>query len=269
LYFGASKKKYGMQLQECITSLQTTKNNKMKIFKTCLLTLTVLFSAAMLRAQTADDIIGKYLDAIGGKEKLKGITSVKMENSLQIMGNEAPGTVTVLNGKGYRNESDFGGQKIIQVVTDNGGWMINPMMGSSDPQSLPDDQYKSGLSQIYILPLLDYKSRGDKAELLGQEKVGNVNAYKIKLTDKNNMATTFYFDPTTYYIIQQVRSGEMMGQQVDVTTTFSDYKKLDYGWVVPQSLDINMGGQFSMTAKVKNIEVNKEVDPKIFDKPAK
>lgn len=262
-------KKYGMQLQECITSLQTTKNNKMKIFKTCLLTLTVLFSAAMLRAQTADDIIGKYLDAIGGKEKLKGITSVKMENSLQIMGNEAPGTVTVLNGKGYRNESDFGGQKIIQVVTDNGGWMINPMMGSSDPQSLPDDQYKSGLSQIYILPLLDYKSRGDKAELLGQEKVGNVNAYKIKLTDKNNMATTFYFDPTTYYIIQQVRSGEMMGQQVDVTTTFSDYKKLDYGWVVPQSLDINMGGQFSMTAKVKNIEVNKEVDPKIFDKPAK
>jgi hypothetical protein len=104
---------------------------------------------------------------------------------------------------------------------------------------------------------------------LGQEKVGNVNAYKIKLTDKNNMATTFYFDPTTYYIIQQVRSGEMMGQQVDVTTTFSDYKKLDYGWVVPQSLDINMGGQFSMTAKVKNIEVNKEVDPKIFDKPAK
>ena len=61
----------------------------------------------------------------------------------------------------------------------------------------------------------------------------------------------------------------MMGQQMDVTATYSDYKKTDYGWVVPQNVEINMGGQFSMTLKLKNVEVNKDVDPKIFDMPAK
>lgn len=241
----------------------------MKNLKLGLIAIAALFSATAIHAQTADEIVAKYVDAIGGKEKLKAINSVRMENTLNIMGNEAPNTTTILNGKGYRNESEFNGAKIIQVITDKGGWMVNPMAGATDPQALPDDQVKAGKSQIFVVPLLDYSTKGAKAELLGQEKVGTVNAYKVKITDADNVPTTYYFDPTTYYLLQITRSSEMMGQQMDVTATYSDYKKTDYGWVVPQNVEINMGGQFSMTLKLKNVEVNKDVDPKIFDMPAK
>lgn len=241
----------------------------MKNLKIGLLAVAALLSATAMYAQSADDIIAKYVDAIGGKDKLKAINSVYMENTLNIMGNEAPNTTTILNGKGYRNESEFNGAKIIQVITDKSGWMINPMAGANEPQALPDDQVKAGQSQIFAVPLLDYASKGGKAELLGQEKVGSVNAYKIKVTDAGNVATTYYFDPSTYYLVQVVRSSEMMGQQVDVTATYSDYKKTDYGWAVPQNVEINMGGQFSMTLKLKSVEVNKAVDPKIFEMPSK
>lgn len=241
----------------------------MKNLKVCLLAVTSLFSAAAIHAQGADDIIAKYIDAIGGKEKLQAITSVYMENTLQVMGNEAPNTTTILNGKGYRNESEFNGQKIISVYTDKGGWTVNPMAGVTEPQAIPDEQAKAGQSQIYAVPLLNYAARGSKAELLGQEKIGEVNAFKVKIADADGKGATFYFDPSNYYLIQTVSSSEMMGQQVDITITTSDYKKTDYGWVVPQNMEINMGGQFSMTLKLKNIEVNKEVDPKIFDMPAK
>ncbi len=241
----------------------------MKRLQIGLLALTALFTASVVHAQTADDIIAKHLDAVGGKEKLKGITSVQMQNTMEVMGNEAPSTIVIANGKGYRSESDFNGQKIIQVVTDKGGWMVNPMAGIADPQALPEDQIKSGQEQIYAVPLLDYADRGGKAELLGQEKVGDVNAYKVKVTDKNNVATTYYFDPATYYLIQQVRSAEMMGQQMDMTTTYSDFKNTDYGWVVPMTMKLDMGGQFSMNMKVNSVDVNKDVDPKLFDMPAK
>jgi hypothetical protein len=241
----------------------------MKNLKVGLLAIAALFSVTAIYAQTADEIVAKYVDAIGGKEKLKAINSVRMENTLNIMGNEAPNTTTVLNGKGYRNESEFNGAKIIQVITDKSGWMVNPMAGATDPQALPDEQVKAGKSQIYVVPLLDYSAKGAKAELLGQEKVGTVNAYKVKITDADNVATTYYFDPATYYLLQITRSSEMMGQQMDVTATYSDYKKTDFGWVVPQNVEINMGGQFSMTLKLKNVEVNKDVDPKIFDMPGK
>lgn len=245
----------------------------MKKLKISLLALTALLSAATMHAQTAsvnaDDVIAKHLEAIGGKEKLQGISSVRMESTLEVMGNEAPNTTTIVNGKGYRSESDFNGQKIIQVYTDKGGWMVNPMAGATDPQAIPEEQAKAAKGQIYAVPLLDYAARGGKAEYLGQEKVGEVNAYKIKITDADGTATTFYFDPSTYYIIQAVRSSEMMGQQVDVTVTNSDFKKTDYGWVVPQTIAMDMGGQFSMTLKLKDIAINQEVDPKIFDMPAK
>lgn len=245
----------------------------MKKLKISLLALTALLSAATMHAQTAsvnaDDIIAKHLEAIGGKEKLQGISSVRMESTLEVMGNEAPNTTTIVNGKGYRSESDFNGQKIIQVYTDKGGWMVNPMAGATDPQAIPEEQAKAAKGQIYAVPLLDYAARGGKAEYLGQEKVGEVNAYKIKITDADGGATTFYFDPSTYYIIQAVRSSEMMGQQVDVTVTNSDFKKTDYGWVVPQTIAMDMGGQFSMTLKLKDIAINQEVDPKIFDMPTK
>lgn len=235
----------------------------MKLLKRSLLSLS-LFAAVAAQAQTADEIIAKHIDAVGGKEKLSGITSVKYTNTNTIMGNEGPSTIVVLNGKGYRSDAEAMGSKMTQVVTDKGGWMINPFMGSSDPQALPEEAYKQMQEQIYVEPFLDYGARGGKAELLGQEKVGNANAYKVKLTNNNGVATTYYIDPATYYIVQTVKSGEMMGQQIEITTTYSDFKKTDYGWVVPQAVDINMG-QFAVQSKVKSVEVNTPVDAAIFE----
>jgi hypothetical protein len=236
----------------------------MKIMKLFLFSLAILFSTKAINAQSADEIIAKHIEAIGGKEKLSGINSIRMENSINVMGNDAPGTTIVLNGKGYRNESEFNGQKIIQVYTDKGGWAVNPFAGGAEPEAMPENQYKAGLGQLYIVPLLNYAARGDKAELLGQEKLGNVNAYKLKLTTSDNISTTYYFNPSTYYILQTKRSAEMMGQQVEVTATYSDYKKTDYGWLTPYTMDISFGEQFSMTAKVNKLEVNAPVDAAIF-----
>jgi hypothetical protein len=147
--------------------------------------------------------------------------------------------------------------------------MINPMSGATDPTPMPVDQLKSYKEQLYIGgPLYNYAANGYKAELAGQEKVGSVNAYKIKLTSKDSVETFFYIDPTTYYLIKETRHGNAMGQDVEITVTMSNYKKTDIGFSLPNSIDMDFG-QFQMSTTVKKIEVNKPVDPKIFDMPAK
>jgi hypothetical protein len=236
--------------------------------KRLLLSLTTLLSVAMVNAQSADEIVSKHLDAIGGKDKLSQVTSVYMENGMEVMGNEASSKTTILVGKGYKSESDFNGQQIINVVTDKGGWGINPFGGSGEPTAIPEEQFKAGVDQIYLDPFLNYAARGAKVELLGKEKVGTIDAYKLKFTNKNNSETTYYIDPATYYIAQAVRKGNAMGQDVVITVGYSDYKKTDFGVYLPYITNVDMG-QFAMKLNTRKVEVNKAVDPSIFDMPKK
>ena len=171
----------------------------------------------------------------------------------------------MLNGKGFRNESEFNDQKLIRVYTDKGGWAVNSFAGTSDPQALPDDQYKAGEDQIYIEPFYQYAERGAKAELVGQEKVGDVNVFKVKLTNKDGAASVYYFDPTSFQIIQVVTPVEMQGQSMEIKNSLSDFKKTDFGIVIPNTIVVDIGDQFTMTSRLTKVEVNPTVDPSIFE----
>src|SRR5205085_10862401 len=105
----------------------------MKVLKHGLLLLTTLVFLASVHAQTADDVINKHINAMGGKDKLSKLKSIHMDMSMQMMGNDVPSSITIVEGKGFKSESEVQGQKIIQVVTNTGGWMINPMMGGTSP----------------------------------------------------------------------------------------------------------------------------------------
>jgi hypothetical protein len=59
----------------------------------------------------------------------------------------------------------------------------------------------------------------------------------------------------------------MQGQDVEVTTSFSDYRKADVGYVVPYAMNVDFGGSFSLAIAVKKVEINKTIDPAIFAMP--
>jgi len=224
-----------------------------------------LFVAGSMKAQTADEIVSKHLDAIGGKDKLKSITSVNIDLSMQVMGNDAPSSTTLLVGKGYRSETDFNGQKMVQVVTDKGGWAINPMGGGTDPQPMPEDMVKQQRNQLNFSPFVGYPDNGSKIELAGKDKVGTVDAYKLNLTDKDSVSTTYFIDPNTYYIVKMSKKAQAMGQEMELTATYSDFKKTDFGVTIPYTTELDFGGQFQMTSNVKKVEFNKPVDPAVFE----
>ena len=233
----------------------------MKKMKFLLLALAAIATSS-LYAQTADEVINKHIEAIGGKEKLGQVKSVYMENSVDVMGSTAPQKEYLVDGKAYKAEVEFNGANIISVFTDKGGWTINPMMGGTDAQAMPDELYKAGKSQIYFGGgLVNYAAKGYKAELVGKEG----DAFKIKLSDGGT--ETFYFiDSKTYLLTKSVIKSEMMGQSVDVTTTYSDHKKTDFGVTLAYSKNIDMG-MLQLSQKTNKLEINKEIDMKIFDMP--
>jgi len=235
--------------------------------KTCFFTLIALLSFTISNAQTTDEIIAKHIDAIGGKDKLSQINSVYMESTTSVMGTDAATKTYIINGKGYRSESDFNGQSLVQVVTDKGGWEINPFTGATSATAMPDEVYQPRANEIDAVdPLVNYAADSGKVELAGQEQTGDVNAYKLKYTNKYNKETVYYLDPATWYIIKTTSTANVMGQEATVTTTLSNYQKTDFGVAMPYALNVDMG-QFALAVTVQKVEINKTIDPAIFDMP--
>lgn len=234
----------------------------MKKIIPCILIASAFFSTVSVKAQTADEIVNKYIDALGGKDVVSKVTSIYMEGTTQMMGAENPTTITILDGKGYKSETDFNGQKIIQCYTDKSGWTVNPM-GGGNAEPMPDEAYKAAKGQINIGgPLYDYAAKGSTVTLLGKEG----KTYKLKVVTKEKVESTFFIDAATYYVSKVVAQGNMGGQPVEITLSFADYKKTDIGFSVPFTTNIDLG-QFQLSTTYKKVEVNKTIDPAIFNIP--
>lgn len=240
----------------------------MKILKTLLLGTTVLTTIAA-KAQTAAEIVDKYVSALGGKDKITAIKTLYTESNIQIMGNDAPSTTYIVNGKGFKNEMDINGQKIVQCITTNSGWSINPFQGQMVAEPLPAEAIRKGKTQLDIGgPLFNYAAKGNKVELIGKEDVNNIkNAYKLKVTTPDTVTITYFIDPSTYYLVKTVSNVSAQGEDVEISTVYSDYKKTDYGFTVPYSTELTLPQGFTLVMNTKKVEINKDIDPKIFDMP--
>ena len=100
----------------------------------------LVFTGFAVKAQTADEVIDKYIAAIGGKEKWKQIKSIKVEGQVEVQGLEIPFVVQSVNSKGTRMDAEFQGSKFIDITTPAAGWSQNPMAGKATLQPLTADE---------------------------------------------------------------------------------------------------------------------------------
>ncbi|HVB02238.1 MAG TPA: hypothetical protein VNE41_00830 [Chitinophagaceae bacterium] len=239
----------------------------MKLLVSVGIILPFIFLARDTKAQSADSIVNNYVNAIGGKDSISKINTIYQEASVSVMGTQAPDTIYIANGVGYKNIIGINGQEIIQCYNDSSGWTINPMGGSGDPTPVSQQAYNDSKNEMNVGgALYNYASKGYTVQLQGMEMVDSVNAYKLLLTEQDSIQVTYYIDPHTFYILKMIGQGEMQGSQVQVTVNYSDYRKTDSGIVMPYQYDIVLGN-FDLAYTINTIKFNMPMDPSIFAMP--
>jgi hypothetical protein len=214
-----------------------------------------------IRAHTVDDIINRYAEARGGKEKLRAITSLYMEGSRRMMGHEVMVKVTSVQGKLFRNDFEFRGLTGYTIVTPATGWSFIPMR-SQNVEIIPGNILKGMQPEMDIAgALIDYAAKGSKAELAGKETIDGREAYKIKLTLSTGNEITYYVDTRDYLLIQikQMRSAiDGSTMEKEVITNYADYQPVD-GIMFPHTITNPGEGPVAGHTTMHKIEVNKPV----------
>ena len=230
-----------------------------------LMSLAFLTSA---KAQTVDDIINKNIEAIGGREVLAKITSATFQGTFNVLGEDSPYMAIIVIGKGFKAVTSFNGVGTVQCVTDTGGWTIIPAMGLTSPQAIPADQLKLMKAHLYIGgPLVDYKDKGYSAELAEREDVAGQSNYKVHLFDNEGTDAVYYINPQTYLVSKVEAKGKVVGQDVTITSTFSDYRKTDIGYTMAYTVADTIATQPFQSITYTAVEFNKDIDPKTFEMP--
>jgi hypothetical protein len=216
--------------------------------------------AQFAQAQTADDVVNKYLTAMGGKEKLNALKTVKMEGSLSVMGNDVAIIMTKKHLVGMRMDISVMGTENYQVVTPAKGIVFMPVQGMSEPTEMPAEQLKSALNQLDIQgSLVDYKEKGSTIELVGKEKVDGEDCSNLKVTFKSGLVTNFFISDKTGFIVKTTGKRVMNGEEMEVSNSYSNYKQNADGYWFPYTSTSTQG-----TTDFSKIETNVAVDDNIF-----
>lgn len=242
----------------------------MKTNKLMAAAVALLVSASAL-AQTADEVVTKHIAARGGADKLKGIQTLVMENSMSVQGMEIPMTQTIVAGKGFRQEMSIMGNQMITVMEGDKGWMIRPamMQGTGEPEDLPADALKGqGSSLDPAGALFNYQEKGSKVELVGTEKVNGKDAHHLKVTSKDGSVSEHWIDTASFLETKVKRTVNQGGQEIVSEITFSDFKDVD-GIKFPYTMETENPMAGAMTITTNKVVVNGKVDDNIFKKPAK
>ncbi|MET0634924.1 MAG: hypothetical protein ABWZ25_02785 [Chitinophagaceae bacterium] len=231
-----------------------------------LLALTSVFLSA--RSQSVNDIMQKYITAVGGVSNADKIKTLKMTASIAVQGMEFPLTQEIISDRAVKTNVEVMGTAVVMSYKDGKGWKINQFAGAPAPTLMDSVEIAGQRAQTSVIsPLFDSKKNGDKLELVGEETVDGAKAWKIKSTDKYGQVVNYYINEANNDLIRSTMTKNINGTNMEEETTYEDYRNVD-GVRLPFTLTNKVGGAVTQLIKVDKYEFNVPVDEKIFDMPS-
>lgn len=221
---------------------------------------------AAAAAPTADDILEKYVQALGGRAAFEKINSRVTKGSYEIVGTPVKGeqevyskapnmatTTTTLPGLGVIKDG-YDGQA---------GWAQDPAEGLRE---LKGAEHAAAKFDAEFNKEIRYKQLLRQLEVRGSEKVGGREAHVVVGTAEGVGPVKMYFDKQTGLLsrFDTVREGSRGKEAFEVY--FEDYREVD-GVRIPfgqrwQTSD------FTAVVKLTSVKHNEAIEDAKFKKPS-
>ena len=221
-------------------------------------------------AQTLDEIVKKAIDARGGIEKIKAVQSERITGTFNAQGVEGALVLELKRPHKLYSEITVEGQKVLRVFDGkSGGWTLNPFLENKDVVEMSADELKGMPDESDTDgPLVDYKTKGSKVELVGKEDAEGKTVYRLKITSKSGEVRSYLIDSGTFLTTKWEGIRRVQDQDLPWDCALSDYRDVQ-GLKFPFKIDQGSPGtDYRQTLKVEKVEINPKIDESHFAKPA-
>ena len=215
---------------------------------------------------SVDQILDKYVQAIGGKAAIEKVTSRVSKGSFEIPAFGASGTAEIYEKAPNKtvaiiNVAGFG---VVQEGFDGKvGWAQDPQNGLREKSGA--ELATAKLDAEFLKPI-KIKQLYPKIVVKGRDKVGDKEVYVVEATPVESSVETWYFDTQSGLILRQDADREGPQGKQSVQVFLSNYKEVD-GIKLPFSLH-QITPAFTLDIKIEEVKHNVPVDDAKFVKPA-
>ena len=225
--------------------------------------------AALAAGQTADELIAKNIAARGGIENLKAVQTMRLSGTMKAGDETLPSVLELKRPNKSRWEFTLEGQRAVQAFDGKGGWMWIPFAGQVEPQPMSGQELKEAEQQADLDgPLVDYKQKGSRVELVGRDPDYRPEDWKLKVTLKTGEVRFVYLDAKTFLQNASVMKREIDGVEVEVRSEVGDYRKVG-ALMLPHSFTASTkDGAETQSLQFDRIELNVPIDDDRFLMPS-
>lgn len=213
------------------------------------------YESSIPEGVTAETVLNKYIEAIGGEAKLKAAKSMVMKAEAEVQGMK----LSMEMKKSDKNQ-------FLQVITMMGNVMSKQVfdgetgyvMAQGQKMDLTEEQMTAMKEEAALFPELDYLANAN-ATLEGTQKVDGKDAYVIKVSDtKIN-----FYDAESGLKIKEETTTEANGESMTQALEMSSYKEVE-GIMFPFMLSTSFGPQ-KIDFTISEIVLNKGVTEADFE----
>jgi hypothetical protein len=214
---------------------------------------------------STDQVLDKYVAAVGGKDAIQKVTSRVAKGTIDVVTFGASGTFEQYTKSAPNRTvttSEFAGYgTVIQCFDGKTGWMSDPQQGFRELQGAELDAFKRSADLQSVLHTKDHYK---KLTVTGKAKVGDHDVYVLDGQPSEGGPEKLYFDTQTGLLAKlEMPSPQGSGT---VTVVFEDYKAVD-GVKIPVTVHQDMP-EISLLIKMEDVKQNVPVDDAKFNKPA-
>ncbi len=231
--------------------------------------LGLLCGATALRADRAADLARIHIEAIGGRERITALASLRVTGLAVAGGKQVRFTMAAARPARLRLETESGARSLVQGTDgveppwefDTGTWppKYRDMNDSVARTFLGDAEFDD--------PLVAGESRGYILEYAGEIDAGGRKLLRVLVTRKLAETFSVLLDDETYFIVMRIdHRTSPSGRKVQVVTHFDDFRPVE-GVLLAHRITITADGKATQQTKIVRIEANPELSADLFTRP--